>query len=129
MGTDKELLGLPWGSMSMKHVVKKGKSREEESRRGSKTNEDRSHYVSEPVYEDTDAYYEEGDRAYYDYGTGSLDLCHNRFASKTASRDKTASDGETEDDGQDPRASDGDQLADRLKFLEISNMEIKHEEL
>jgi hypothetical protein len=124
----------------MKHVVKKGKSREEESRRGSKTNENRSHYASEPVYEDRDAYYESdstyyegGDRAYYDYGTFSLDLDNHRVSSKTASRDKTVSDGKTEDNGQDPRASDGasdaDQLADGLKFLEISSVKIKHEEL
>ena len=83
MGADEELSGLPWGSISMKHVVKKGKSREEESRRGSKTNEDRSHYASEPVYEDRDGYYEgdstyyeEGDHAYYDYGSGGSGSGH-----------------------------------------------------
>ena len=75
MGYDEELSGLPWGSLSLKHVVSKGKAREEESRRGSKTHEDRSHYEQEPVYEERDAYYEndayyEDDRAYYDYGSG-----------------------------------------------------------
>jgi hypothetical protein len=55
-------------------VVSKGKAKEEESRRGSKTHEDRSHYEQEPLYE-RDAYYEgdayyEDDRAYYDYGSG-----------------------------------------------------------
>jgi hypothetical protein len=83
MRADEELSGLLWGSISMKHVVKKGKSREEESRRGSKTNEDRSRYASESVYEDKDGYYEgdstyyeEGDRAYYDYGGGGSGSGH-----------------------------------------------------
>ncbi len=78
MGTDDELSGLPWGSMSLKHVVSKGKAKEEESRRGSRTHEDRSHYGSaEPAYDQRDAYYEadstyyeDPDRAYYDYGSG-----------------------------------------------------------
>ncbi|KAH8757768.1 hypothetical protein BGZ57DRAFT_859194 [Hyaloscypha finlandica] len=75
MGTDEELSGLPWGSLSLRHVVSKGKAREEESRRGSKTHEERSHYEQEPVYEERDVYYEqdayyEDDRAYYDYGSG-----------------------------------------------------------
>ena len=94
MGTDDELSGLPWGSMSLKHVVAKGKAREEESRRGSKRDE-RSHYgdssqyggqyesreaqydTQETIYDQPDAYYEaestyyeEGDRAYYDYASG-----------------------------------------------------------
>jgi len=82
MGTDDELSGLPWGSLSLKHVVSKGRAREEESRRGSRRGDDRSHYeAQEPagaVYDDRDAYYEEhstyyegDDRAYYDYGSGS----------------------------------------------------------
>jgi hypothetical protein len=79
MGTDDELSGLPWGSLSLKHVVSKGRAREEESRRGSRRDEDRSHYeAQEPVYDERDAYYEEhsayyegDDRAYYDYGSGS----------------------------------------------------------
>lgn len=75
MAADDELSGLPWGSLSLRHVVSKGKAKEEESRRGSKTHEDRSHYEQEPVYDDRDAYYEndayyEDDRAYYDYGSG-----------------------------------------------------------
>jgi len=61
----------------MRHVLSKGKSREE-SRRSSGTHEDkRSHYgAQDPVYE-KDAYYEpdpgyydEGEGAYYDYGSG-----------------------------------------------------------
>ena len=78
MGHEEELSGLPWGSLSLKHIVSKGKSREEDSRRGSKTHDDRSHHgAREQIYEDNDAYYEqdptyhEGDRAYYDYGSGS----------------------------------------------------------
>lgn len=79
MGTDDELSGLPWGSLSLKHVVSKGRAREEESRRGSRRGEDKSHYeAQEPVYDERDAYYEEhstyyegDDRAYYDYGSGS----------------------------------------------------------
>ncbi|KAG4431821.1 hypothetical protein IFR05_012703 [Cadophora sp. M221] len=78
MGTDDELSGLPWGSLSLKHVVSKGRAKEEESRRGSRTHEDRSHYESqEPVYDQQDGYYEadstyyeDPDRAYYDYGSG-----------------------------------------------------------
>ena len=77
MGTEDDLSGLPWGSLSLRHVVSKGKAKEEESRSRSKTHEDRSsHYEQEPVYEERDAYYEgdstyyEEDRAYYDYGSG-----------------------------------------------------------
>ena len=78
MGGDDELSGLPWGSLSLKHVVSKGKAKEADSRRGSRRDEDRSHYSQGPVYDDRDAYYEgestyydEGDRTYYDYGSGS----------------------------------------------------------
>lgn|SRR5690348_9801446 len=79
MGADDELSGLPWGSLSLKHVVSKGKSKESDSRRGSRRDEDRSHYESrEPVYSERDAYYEgesayyeDPDRAYYDYASGS----------------------------------------------------------
>ncbi|KAF4629345.1 hypothetical protein G7Y89_g8802 [Cudoniella acicularis] len=80
MGADEELSGLPWGSLSLKHVVSKGKAKETGSGRGeSRRDEDRSHYESrEPAYRDRDAYYEgdstyydEGDRTYYDYASGS----------------------------------------------------------
>jgi hypothetical protein len=85
MGTDDELSGLPWGSLSLKHVISKGKAKEDTSRRGSRRDDDRSYYdershyeAQEPVYEERDAYYEgesvyydEGDRVYYDYGSGS----------------------------------------------------------
>jgi len=79
MGTDDELSGLPWGSLSLKHVVRKGKAKEDQSRRGSGRDEDRSHYSGQDrgyeegdaYYEQDPAYYEEGDRAYYDYGSGS----------------------------------------------------------
>lgn len=79
MGTDEELSGLPWGSMSLKHVVSRGKAKDEASRRDSRSRDERSHYDSqEPVYEqqetyyeaDSATYYEEPDRAYYDYGSG-----------------------------------------------------------
>lgn len=78
MAPDEELSGLPWGGMSLKHVVSKGKAREEESRRGSRTHEDRGSYDAQtPVYDDRDAYYEgdatyyeDTDPAYYDYGSG-----------------------------------------------------------
>lgn len=66
MGLDEELSGLPWGGMSMRHVVSKGKAREEESRRGSRTHEDRASYDAHtPAYDDRDAYYE-GDATYYE---------------------------------------------------------------
>jgi hypothetical protein len=78
MGTDDELSGLPWGSLSLRHVVSKGKAKEDESRRGSRSHEGRGRYEApEPVYEDRDgyyeesAYYEDGDRVYYDYASGS----------------------------------------------------------
>lgn len=84
MGTDDELSGLPWGSLSLKHVVSKGRAKEESSRRGSRRDDGRSHYggsaydTHEPIYEERDAYYEaestyyeEGDQVYYDYGSGS----------------------------------------------------------
>jgi hypothetical protein len=84
MGTDDELSGLPWGSLSLRHVVSRGKAKEESSRRGSHRDDGRSHYggsayeTQEPVYEERDAYYEaestyyeDGDQVYYDYGSGS----------------------------------------------------------
>ena len=59
----------------MRHVVSKGRAREEESRRGSRTHEDRASYDARtPVYDDQDAYYE-GDATYYEetdyYGSSS----------------------------------------------------------
>jgi hypothetical protein len=77
MGTEEELSGLPWGSLSLKHAVSKGKAKEDESRGGSKRHEERSHYEQEPVYEEREVYYEqdayyEDDRAYYDYGGGNV---------------------------------------------------------
>jgi hypothetical protein len=82
MGGEQELSGLPWGSLSLRHVVSKGKAKAEDSRRGSRSYEERSHYDShydsqEPIYDERDAYYEgestyyeDPDRAYYDYGSG-----------------------------------------------------------
>ena len=79
MGTDDELSGLPWGSLSLKHVISKGKAKEEDSRRGSRRDEERSYYgASDRVYDEGDAYYEadtayyeDADPVYYDYGSGS----------------------------------------------------------
>ncbi|TVY73432.1 hypothetical protein LSUE1_G006493 [Lachnellula suecica] len=81
MGGEEELSGLPWGSLSLKHVVSKGRAKESSSHRGSSRRDEdrRSPYDSQaPVYEDRDAYYEadstyydDGDRAYYDYGSNS----------------------------------------------------------
>ncbi|KAL2068687.1 hypothetical protein VTL71DRAFT_15025 [Oculimacula yallundae] len=78
MGRDDELSGLPWGSLSLRHVVSKGRAKEEESRRGSRSHTTRSPQDSQgPVYDQQDGYYEadstyyeEPDRAYYDYGSG-----------------------------------------------------------
>ncbi|PSS25277.1 hypothetical protein M430DRAFT_33042 [Amorphotheca resinae ATCC 22711] len=71
LGTDEELSGLPWGSLSLKHVISQGRAKEAESRRGS-PKDGRSHSGSqEPAYDDRSTYYEEGDHAYYDYGSGS----------------------------------------------------------
>jgi hypothetical protein len=70
MGTDDELSGLPWGSLSLKHVVEKGKAKEQDSRRGSRKDEERSYYeVGDRGHEGGEYY--EGERAYYDYGSGS----------------------------------------------------------
>ena len=75
-GTEEELSGLPWGSLSLKHAVSKGKAKEDESSGGSRRHEDRNYY--QPYYEDPDLYYEydstyyEDDGAYYDYGGGSV---------------------------------------------------------
>lgn len=84
MGTDDELSGLPWGSLSLKHVVSRGKEKEASSRRGSRRDDRRSYYggsaygTQEPIYGESDAYYEadstyyeDGDQVYYDYGSGS----------------------------------------------------------
>lgn len=79
MGTDDELSGLPWGSFSLKHVVSKGNAMEHESRRESRSYEDRSiheargsAYGGRRSYYGTDStYYGEGDPIYYDYGSGS----------------------------------------------------------
>ncbi|KAG9234463.1 hypothetical protein BJ875DRAFT_10958 [Amylocarpus encephaloides] len=83
MGGDHDPSGLPWGSLSLQHVVSKGRARGSDSqRRGSSRDQDRSGgsggYGSQgPTYDDRDAYYEpepsyyeEQDRAYYDYGSG-----------------------------------------------------------
>ncbi|CZT02588.1 related to SRP40-suppressor of mutant AC40 of RNA polymerase I and III [Rhynchosporium graminicola] len=78
MGPEHNLSGLPWGSLSLKHVVSKGREKEEESRRGSRSHGDRSPQESQgPAYEQQDGYheagstyYEEPDRVYYDYGSG-----------------------------------------------------------
>ena len=64
--SEAELSGLPWGSLSLKHVVSKGKAKEEEFGRGSKIRDDTSCYGQEPVYEERDAYYE-GVASYYCY--------------------------------------------------------------
>lgn len=72
MGGEEELSGLPWGSLSLRHVVSKGKAKEENSRRGSNSYEERSHYEEPPqdnYYAGDETYYEE-DRTYYDYGSG-----------------------------------------------------------
>ena len=84
MEDDENLSGLPWGSLSLKHVISRGKAKESESRRGSnsRSHEGQSsfqHSPSQPVYEDPDqdGYYEDSnvydaeDRAYYDYASGS----------------------------------------------------------
>ncbi|CAL3963197.1 hypothetical protein PZA11_000884 [Diplocarpon coronariae] len=76
MRKDGELSGLPWGSISLKHVISKGKAKEE-SRRGSRSQEKSPAYDQEPVYNQRDEYYEadptyyqDPGRAYYNYGSG-----------------------------------------------------------
>ena len=77
MGPDDEVSGLPWGSLSLKYVVSRGKARESESWRGS-PREDRSYDGSQgQASDDRDAHYEDDstyygeDPVYYDYGSGS----------------------------------------------------------
>jgi len=77
MGGDDELSGLPWGSLSLRHVVEKGKTKNDESRRESRRDEDTSQYQAQDVeYQEGEAYYGEDpyyedDQVYYDYGTGA----------------------------------------------------------
>lgn len=88
MGGDHDPSGLPWGSLSLKHVVAKGRARGSDSYRGgSSRDKDRSggsagydagYDSKQPVYDDRDpyytqdtTYYEENDRAHYDYASGS----------------------------------------------------------
>lgn len=76
MGPEDFESGLPWGSMSLSYVFSKGRAKENESRHGSKSQEEDAHYeVPQVVYDDQDGYYEEspsyedGDQAYYDYAS------------------------------------------------------------
>jgi len=81
MGDD-DLSGLPWGSLSLQHVVRKGFVREEESKKGSRRDDEKSSYRGyeqqgvggqAPLYagSTTGGYYEEGvEEVYYDYGSG-----------------------------------------------------------
>ena len=91
MGSEVDLSGLPWGSLSLRHVLSKGRAKESESRRGSKSHEDhQSQYeVPKPVYEDRDGYYEDsstyyddGDPAYYDYASGGSGSVHDGGSSR-----------------------------------------------
>lgn len=83
LAQDEELSGLPWGGMSMQHVISKGKAREEGSGQGSRTHGDSrgsydagSYGAQTPGYDEGGAYYEgeasyyEEDQTYYDYGSG-----------------------------------------------------------
>ncbi|TAQ85855.1 hypothetical protein B7494_g5810 [Chlorociboria aeruginascens] len=69
MGTDDELSGLPWGSLSLKHVVSTGRAKEDASKRGSRRDDDHeSPYGShDPAYEEGEGQYE-GDPTYYEEG-------------------------------------------------------------
>jgi len=97
MGDKDELSGLPWGSLNLRHVVSRGRAREEEPRRESRMDDDRSHYdersyydesghyeaPAQPVYSEGDTYYDADatyyeqeeqpyeDQTYYDYRSGS----------------------------------------------------------
>ncbi len=63
----------------MKHIYSTGEAKQEESRRSSGKNVDTRAYEAQgPTYEERSAYYtgesenyEDGDRAYYDYGSRS----------------------------------------------------------
>lgn len=77
MGGEEELSGLPWGSLSLRHVVQKGKSKEADSRRDSEERSHGGYETREPVYESQDPYYGQGgetyyeeEKVYYDYGSG-----------------------------------------------------------
>ncbi|RQM05455.1 hypothetical protein DH86_00001988 [Scytalidium sp. 3C] len=62
LARDEELSGLPWGSLSFKHVVEKGKAKEYSSRHGSHGEEGSAYYAGrthgseEGYYDAADAY-------------------------------------------------------------------------
>lgn len=60
----------------MKHVVTKGRAKEDASRHGSRPGDEASYYVNpNAAFEGGEAYYEEAiyedDQAYYDYGSAA----------------------------------------------------------
>ncbi|CAD6441911.1 5c364c24-b740-4438-af7f-6fc5c4b4da57 [Sclerotinia trifoliorum] len=69
--------GSPWGSLSMKHVVSKGRAREDASRYEPRTGDGASYYQNADVAYGGEAYYGgeatsyEGDHTYYDYGSAA----------------------------------------------------------
>ncbi|TGO16338.1 hypothetical protein BTUL_0029g00280 [Botrytis tulipae] len=69
--------GSPWGSVSMKHVVSKGRAHEDASRHGSRPDDEASYYENPDAAYEGEGYYRgeatsyEDDQAYYDYGSAA----------------------------------------------------------
>ncbi|KAF7910984.1 uncharacterized protein EAF01_002492 [Botrytis porri] len=69
--------GSPWGSVSMKHVVSKGRAQEDASRHGSRPDDETSYYKNPDAAYEREGYYRgeaasyEDDEAYYDYGSAA----------------------------------------------------------
>ncbi|CAG8982708.1 hypothetical protein HYALB_00000989 [Hymenoscyphus albidus] len=78
MGGNDDPSGLPWGSLSLKHVVAKGRARGSDSYRGGSSRDKEvsggsgsgGYDSQQPVYDERDAYYGQNP-TYYDYGSGS----------------------------------------------------------
>ncbi|RFU34607.1 hypothetical protein B7463_g1690, partial [Scytalidium lignicola] len=75
IGTDDELSGLPWGSLSLKHVVEKGKAKEYSSRHGSRRDDTATYYSTQETKYEEGQYEADTSSYYYDreagYGSGS----------------------------------------------------------
>ena len=65
--------GLPWGALSLKHVVSGGRSSPEEPKCGTSRDEDRSNLDDAEEHSRADlAPYDEGGRSYCDYDADQL---------------------------------------------------------
>ncbi|ESZ90399.1 hypothetical protein SBOR_9210 [Sclerotinia borealis F-4128] len=69
--------GSPWGSVSMKHVVSKGRAKEDASRHGCRPENEAIYYQNPDAAREGETYHGgeaapyEDDQAYYDYGSAA----------------------------------------------------------